>query len=123
MIVLAAQRYGCHGRGFDIDPERVLAARANAKRSGVEHLAEIVQADLLALDFSEADALSLYLLPEINEKLLPKFHKLRSGTRLVFHNYGLDDFEPDESTEFVSNEDNASHTLFLYTLPLKPKKP
>jgi SAM-dependent methyltransferase len=123
MVVLAAQKYGCRGRGFDIDPERVLTAQANAKKNGVEHLVEIVQADLFELDFSDANALSLYLLPEINEKLLPKFHKLRSGTRLVFHNYGLDDFEPDESTDFVSNEDNANHTLYVYTIPLKPKKP
>jgi hypothetical protein len=53
---------------------------------------------------------------------LPKFHKLKAGTCLVFHNYGLDAFEPDDSVEFVSNEDNASHTLYLYTVPLKPRK-
>jgi SAM-dependent methyltransferase len=122
MVILAAQKYGCRGKGYDIDPERVRTARANAKRNRVDHLVEIVEADLFKLDFSAAHVLSLYLLPDINDKLVPKFEKLRRGTRLVFHNYGLEGFEPDESIEVISNEDNASHTLFLYTLPLTPKK-
>jgi tRNA G37 N-methylase Trm5 len=122
MIILAAQKYGCRGRGYDIDPERVRTARANVKRNRVDHLVEIIEADLFQQDFSAADALSLYLLPDINEKLVPQFEKLKPGSRLVFHNYGLEGFEPDESVEFISNEDNASHTLFLYTIPLKPRK-
>jgi SAM-dependent methyltransferase len=122
MVVLAAQKYGCRGKGYDIDPERVRAARANARSHGVDDLVEIVEADLFKLDFSAADVLSLYLLPEINEKLLPKFEALKPGSRLVFHNYGLEDFDSDQSVEVISNEDNASHTLFLYTVPLKPKK-
>ncbi len=119
MVILAAQKYGCRGFGYDIDPERVAAARANAARNGVSRLVTIAEADLFAVDFKGADVLPLYLLPEINQKLIPKFAKLKRGTRLVFHNYGLEGFEPDESIQFLSNEDNASHTLFLYTTPLK----
>ena len=119
VLVLAAQRYGCRGLGYDIDPERVSAARLNALRGGVDHLVSIAQADLFTLDFSNADVLSLYLLPEINDKLLPKLRKLKPGARLVFHNYGLEDVEAESSQEIISNEDNASHTIFLYTTPLK----
>lgn len=121
-VILAAKKYGCRGSGYDIDPERVAAARSNVSRNGVGRLVTIVEADLFALDFSGADVLSLYLLPDINQKLIPKFAKLKRGSRLVFHNYGLEGFEPDESIEVVSNEDNASHNLFLYTIPLKRSK-
>ena len=119
VVILAAQKYGCRGTGFDIDPERVAAARANVTRNHVSDLVRIVQADLFTTDLSEADVLSLYLLPEINQKLVPKFAALKPGSRLVFHDYGLEGFEPDESVQVISNEDNASHNLYLYTIPLK----
>ncbi len=119
MVVMAAKRYGCRGIGYDIDPERVAAALRNVESNGVASLVRIVEADLFTADFSSADVLSLYLLPDINQKLLPKFRKLKPGARLVFHDYGLEGIVPDESVRVVSNEDNAGHTIFLYTTPLK----
>jgi len=119
MLVLAAQKYGCRGFGFDIDPERVNAAQENARRGRVAHLVTITQADLYTVDFRKADVLALYLLPEINKKLLPKFKALKPGSRLVFHNYDLEGIEADESTRIISNEDATGHTLFLYKTPLK----
>jgi ribosomal protein L11 methylase PrmA len=119
MIVLAAKKYGCRGIGYDLDPERVSASLRNVKNNHVEHLVKIVRADLFTLDFSDADVLSLYLLPEINEKLLPQFEKLKPGSRLVFHDYGLEGIKADRTLRVVSNEDNVGHTLYLYTTPLK----
>ncbi len=123
MLVLAAKKYGCRGFGYDIDPERVAAAESNAKQNGVEHLVKIVLADMFTLDFSGADVLPLYLLPELNERLLPQFEKLKPGSRLVLHAYGLEGFKADRTITVISNEDNASHTLYLYTIPLKPVWP
>ncbi len=122
MVVLAAEKYGCRGVGYDIDPERVAAARENVRRNRVGHLVTILQQDLFTLDFSTADVLSLYLLPEINEKLLPQFEKLKPGSRLIFHDYGLPEMEADKEVHVISSEDNASHTLYLYTAPLKRLK-
>ncbi len=81
-----------------------------------------MQQDLFTLDFSAADVLSLYLLPEINEKLVPQFEKLKPGSRLIFHDYGLPEMVAEKEVHVISNEDNASHTLYLYTAPLKPAK-
>ncbi len=122
MVVMAARKYGCRGFGFDIDPERVSAARTNAQRNGVARLVAIAQEDLFQLDFSGADILSLYLLPDINQKLLPQFERLHPGARLVFHDYGLEGIDADETIRMISNEDNANHTLYLYTTPLKHKQ-
>jgi len=119
MIVLAAKKYGCRGIGFDIDPERISAALNNVRTNGVGDLVHIVERDLFTVDLSEADVLLLYLLPEINKKLIPQFEKLKPGSRLVTHDYDIDDVEADESVHVTSNEDNADHTLFLYTAPLK----
>ncbi|MBN1570756.1 MAG: 50S ribosomal protein L11 methyltransferase [Acidobacteria bacterium] len=122
ILVLAAQKYGCRGMGYDIDPERVGASRENVKRNKVENLVQIFQADIFTLDLSEADVIPIYLLPEMNRKLLPQFEKMKPGSRIVCHNYDLEEIVADKSVTIISNEDNASHTLSLYTTPLKLKK-
>jgi SAM-dependent methyltransferase len=122
MVVLAAAKWGCRGIGYDIDPQRIAEANENVRKNRVGQLVKIVQEDLFKIDLSEADVLSLYLLPEINEKLLPQFEKLKPGSRLVFHDYGLEGFEASQTVRMTSNEDNAVHTLYLYTIPLKPGK-
>ena len=87
----------------------------------MEDLVKIVQADIFTLDLRKADVIPMYLLPEMNQKLLPQLEKLKPGSRLVCHNYDLDGFVPDKTVDMISNEDNASHELFLYTLPLKSR--
>lgn len=119
MLVLAAQKYGSRGIGYDIDPDMVRASRKNAKENKVDSLVKIIQADIFTVDISKADVLPLYLLPDMNLKLLPQFETLKPGSRLVFHNYDLEGIVPDRIEEVVSNEDNSNHTLFLYTIPLK----
>ena len=122
ILVLAAQKYGCRGIGYDIDPERVKASRENVAINHVENLVKIEQADIFTLDLSKANVIPLYLLPEMNRKLLPQLDKLKPGSRIVCHNYDLDGIVADKVITVIYNEDNASHTLTLYTTPLKRKE-
>ncbi|NLD37402.1 MAG: methyltransferase domain-containing protein [Desulfatiglans sp.] len=119
MLVLAAQKYGSKGIGYEIDPVMVRESRKNADRNNVSDLVKIIQADIFTVDISEADVLPIYLLPEMNLRLLPQFETLKPGSRLVFHNYDLFGYIPDKKIEIISNEDNSEHTLWLYTTPLK----
>ena len=119
MLVLAAQKYGSHGIGYDIDPDMVRASRRNVEKNHVEDLVKIIQADIFTVDISKADVLPLYLLPEMNLRLLPQLETLKPGSRLVLHNYDLDGIVPDKVVDVISNEDNSDHTLFFYTTPLK----
>lgn len=119
MLVLAAQKYGSRGIGYEIDPVMVRESRKNAERNNVSHLVEIIQADIFKVDISDADVLPIYLLPEMNLKLVPQFETLKPGTRLVFHNYDLAGYVHDKKIEVISNEDNSSHTLWMYITPLK----
>jgi ribosomal protein L11 methylase PrmA len=121
ILVLAAQKYGCRGVGYDIDPERVRASKENVARNGVQKLVKIFQADIFTLDLRKADVIPIYLLPEMNRKLLPQLDKLKPGSRVVCHNYDLEGIVADEIVTVISNEDNANHTLTLYTTPLKRK--
>jgi ribosomal protein L11 methylase PrmA len=119
MLVLAAQKYGTQGVGYEIDPKMVKESLNNVKRNRVEKLVKIVQADIFTVDLSNADVIPLYLLPEMNSKLIAQFEKMKPGSRIVCHDYDLEGFVPDKRLNIVSNEDNANHTLALYTIPLK----
>jgi ribosomal protein L11 methylase PrmA len=121
ILVLAAQKYGCRGVGYDIDPVRIQDSRENVARNHVEKLVTIIQEDIFTVDLSKADVIPLYLLPDMNRRLLPQLDKMKPGSRIVCHNYDLDEIVSDKVITVISNEDNASHTLTLYTTPLKRK--
>ena len=118
VLVLAAQKYGCRGVGYEIDPERIKASIENVTRNRVEKLVTIAQADIFTLDLSEATVVHLYLLPEMNKKLLPQLDKMKPGTRVICHNYNLQGIIADKTLTYLSYEDSSTHIMTLYTIPL-----
>ena len=107
--------------GFDIDPQRVKEALANVKANNVENLVTIKQADIFTLDLSEASVITLYLLPDLNVKLMPQLAKLKAGSRIVSHDFDMRGAKPvkvlnvttKEGGEFGSTE----HTVYKWVVP------
>lgn len=122
IVVTAAKKFGCKAVGYEIDPQRVIEARDNVKKRKVEHLAKIEQQDIFKLDLSAASVIALYLLPEMNAKLVPQLEKLKPGTRIVVHDYAIRGLAPEKTVSMKSNEDNVAHTIYFYTVPLKKEK-
>ncbi len=117
IVVTAAKRYGVRAYGFDIDPDRVAEAKENVRRNGVEHLVTIEQRDIFQLDLSPADVVTLYLLPELNVKLVPQLRKLKDGARIVSHDFAMEPIEPDEVVEV--GHGGREHLVYLWSSPLK----
>jgi ribosomal protein L11 methylase PrmA len=117
--VAASQKYGCKAVGYDLDPARVKEALENAKKNKVEHLVTIEQKDIFTLDLSEIDVITLYLLPDMNKKLIPQLEKLKPGSRIVAHNFGIPGVKPDKVVRFTSSFDDLEHKIYLWTTPLK----
>jgi len=100
IVIAAAKKYGARGVGIDIDPQRLAEARANARSAGVADRVEFRQEDLFEADIREATVVTLYLLPSLNLKLLPKLQRdLRPGTRLVSHAFDMGDWTPEQHLE------------------------
>lgn len=88
--VTAARVYGARGVGIDICDQRIKEANANAQAQKVTDKVRFLQQDLFQTDISEATVVTLYLLPSLNVKLLPKLNKeLRPGTRVVSHAFDM----------------------------------
>jgi SAM-dependent methyltransferase len=97
IVVTAAARFGARGKGVEIDPRLVRLARENAARAGVADRVEFVVEDLFKTDLSQASVITMYLLPDVNMKLRPALQRLRTGTRIVSHDWGLGDWEPERT--------------------------
>lgn len=121
IVVTAAKKYGCKAMGFDIDPKRVKESRANVKKNGVEKLATIEEKDIFKLDLSPASVVTLYLLPDLNVKLIPQLEKLKPGTRIVSHDFDMEGVKPKQEVTVKSKKDGREHTVYLWVTPLKKK--
>ncbi|MHC4557026.1 MAG: SAM-dependent methyltransferase [Planctomycetota bacterium] len=123
IVVTAAKRYGCKAVGFDIARKRVKESLANVQENNVGHLVRIEQRDIFTLDLSKANVVTLYLLPELNVKLIPQLEQLKSGSRIVSHDFDMKGVKPDKVVEVKSSdEDWDTHTIYLWTTPLKKEK-
>jgi cyclopropane fatty-acyl-phospholipid synthase-like methyltransferase len=116
IVIAAARDFGASGVGIDIDPARIAEANLLARLSGVGDRVRFAVQDLFQTDFSEASVVALYLYPELNAKLLPKFlAELRPGTRIVSHQFGIGDWQPQESSRIWVG--TIDHLVHLWVVP------
>ena len=116
IIVTAAKKYGAKAFGVDLDPERVKDTQQNIKKNDVGNLVTVKEGDVLKTNVSAATVVTLYLLPEVNEKLKPILKKqLKPGSRIVSHRFLLGDWAPDK-TITVTGMDGDEYKLHLWTV-------
>ncbi|MBI4658387.1 MAG: methyltransferase domain-containing protein [Verrucomicrobia bacterium] len=120
IVVTAAKKYGVKAIGFDVDLERIKESLANVKSSKVEHLVTIKQEDIFTLDLSEASVVTLYLLPELNVKLMPQLRKLKPGSRIVSHDFDMRGAKPLQVHSMSASDDESNeggHTIYKWVVP------
>jgi SAM-dependent methyltransferase len=103
-IIIEAAKRGATGMGVDLDGNLVKLATENAKNAGVGDRVQFRVMDLFDADLAPATVVAFYLLPNFNEKLLPRLLKLRPGTRIVSHDGGIGDWPYDERLEMRAPE-------------------
>jgi SAM-dependent methyltransferase len=97
-VITAAKVFGARGVGIDIDPLRIQESAENARKAGVSDRVKFIQFDLFKAAIGEATVVALYLESDLNLKLRPKlFRELKPGTRIVSHEFDMDNWQPDDS--------------------------
>jgi SAM-dependent methyltransferase len=115
--VITAAKRGSKALGIEYNPEMVELSKRNAAKEGVSDKASFMKADLFETDFSQAQVITMFLLPSINIKLRPKILNLKPGTRIVSNTFDMEDWKPDEDAT-VENCTNWC-TAHLWIVPAK----
>jgi len=112
IVIAAAKDFGARGVGIEIDQELVQESMKHAKEQGVSDRVTFVAQDIFQTDISRATVVTLYMLPELNTKLLPKLLKeLQPGARIVSHKFGISNWKPDMTLEAYDSK------ILFWTVP------
>jgi SAM-dependent methyltransferase len=110
IVVAAAREFGAHATGVEIDPLRVLWARAWIRLAGVADRARIVRGNMYTFDVSDADVVILFLSPTANLRLQDRLRaSLRPGARVVSYYHPIWGWKPD-----VIGEAKGGHPIYVY---------
>jgi SAM-dependent methyltransferase len=113
--IMAVQKYNAaRAVGIDINPERIKEAQTNLKSAGVGDRVRFLNEDLFQANISDATVVTLYLLPSLNLKLLPKLlSELKPGTRIVSHAFDMGTWKPEQTLNA------GGSTIYFWTIPAK----
>jgi len=123
IVITAAKKHGARGFGVDLNPVRIREAVENAMKNGVSDRAEFYQRNLFETDLSAASVISMYLLPRVNMELRPRLLNLQAGTRIVSHDFDMDDWKADETVHLEVKEKYGSaggtSSIYFWVVPAK----
>lgn len=118
VVLSAARQYGCRAIGYEIDPKLVAEGRTKIRDAKLEKLAQIQAQDIFTVDLSQTNVVFLFLLPELNSRLIPQLQKLPPGSRIITHEFPIPGVKPDSELTWHSKQDDSEHLLFVYRTPL-----
>jgi protein-L-isoaspartate O-methyltransferase len=117
IVIMAAQKFGAHAVGVELDSDLFEKSTDRIRKLGLQDRAQIVHENMFEVNVRHATVVTLYLLTAVNERLRPKLeHELRSGARIVTHDFQVPGWQPAETVE-VSSENQVISKVYLYVRP------
>ena len=116
--VITAAKRGSKALGIEYNPDMVELSKRNAAKEGVSDKASFVKADLFESDFSQAQVITMFLLPDINIRLRPKILDLNPGTRIVSNSFTMGEWSADDTVN-VKDGCVSYCTAYLWIVPAK----
>ena len=113
IVIAAAKEFGARALGVELHPERYAIIRNSA--ASLKPSVEALRQNFFKTDLSNADIVTMYLLPSVNEALRKKLEReLHSGARVVSHDFSIPDWTP-VRVEIIQGPVGL-HTLYLYKI-------
>ena len=117
IVIMAAQKFQARAVGVELDPDLYKKSFDHVKELGLQDRVTILHENMFRVDVHRATVVTLYLLTAVNERLRPQLEKqLRSGARVVSHDFMIPGWQTEKEEEFVS-KNGISHKIYLYIRP------
>ncbi|HLY16658.1 MAG TPA: methyltransferase domain-containing protein [Bryobacteraceae bacterium] len=115
IVIAAAARFHAEAVGVELDKDLYRQSLERIRKLGLEKKAQIINGDILRQDYSSANLITVYLLPNSNDKVQPLLERqLKKGTRVVAHDFEFRGWTPVKVEDIEDDGEGRSHTLFLY---------
>ena len=120
VLITAIQRFHAKAVGVEISEELVKSANERIRKLGLQSDAKVIQGDMLQVDLSPADVVTIYLATDSNAILRPNLEKyLKPGARVVSHDYAVPGWKPKAVDRDLP--DARGHVIYLYQIAAKKK--
>lgn len=119
LVQLASKTYEADAVGIELSP--LVYCWARIRNFFLRSKAQILLRDFRKINYSNAQMLVFYLLPDILKIMRPKFEKeLRPGARVVSYAFEIDGWEPIYTEP--RNREKHYGPIFVYEIPksIKP---
>lgn len=115
IVIAAAAKFHAEAVGVELDKDLCRQSQERIRKLGLEKTAQIINGDILKQDYSSADVVTVYLLPNSNNKVQPLLERqLKKGARVVAHDFEFRNWTPVKVEDIADDGEGRSHTLFLY---------
>jgi len=116
ILITAVQHFRAKAVGVEISDSLVRSTNDRIQKLGLQGDARVIHDDMLNVDLSPADVVTIYLMTDSNEILRPNLEKyLKTGSRVVSHEYPVPNWKAKRVEK--SEPGDHAHLIYLYEMP------
>jgi len=118
IVIAAAQKYQARAVGVELRGDLCKSTLARIQALGLSGRITLIHGNLLKVDLSPADVVTLYLLTSSNERLRPNLEKyLKPGARVVSNDFEIRGWKPTDVVQI--NAGGVMHNIYVYEIAAK----
>jgi len=115
IVITAAQKFGAKAVGVEIRPDLCRIATERIRSMGLEDRVRMVQGNVLTVDLSPADVVTMFLLTSSNDLLKPNLKRyLKPGARVVSNQFPIRGWKPVETVRAKAG--TMSYAIYVYQI-------
>jgi hypothetical protein len=118
IVITAAKKFGTRGTGIELVPSLVRGPRQRGEGRR-EQAREVHRGRHLRGEHQRRHRGDPLPPARGEHEAAPKLLALRPGTRIVSHNYDMEDWKPEKTIKL--NLDDGEHTVFYWVVPARKK--
>jgi SAM-dependent methyltransferase len=123
ILVEAAVRYHAKAVGVEISHRLAKQAAENVKSRNLQDQVQVIHGDMMQVDLTGANVVTLYLSTTANETLRPNLERyLRPNTRVVSYDFPIAGWHVIQEAQTGPGSSGITHTIYVYQIPASMKQ-
>ena len=115
IVIAAARKYRARAVGVELRGDLCKSTLARIQALGLSDRITLIHGNLLKVDLSPADVVTLYLLTSSNERLRPNLEKyLKLSARVVSNDFEIRGWKPADVVQIDAG--GVMHTIYVYEM-------